>query len=107
MIDQLLPIHFNAPVGPDDAAKVLEVSKKYSKGRVGQAKTGVFTGDSEKKERAASDRVKLAADKYLQPATDKLDAAVHLWKHAAGVADSGDSGPLAMAPPPADAPPER
>lgn len=71
VITTLLPKHFRAPVDQAGVDRMLETSKMYSKGRKGTSKAGVFSGDSQKKENAASDRVKEAAQKYLYPIYNK------------------------------------
>ena len=68
---KLLAQHFKAPLDDQGVERMLSVSTMYSKGRRGTAKAGVFSNDNKKKEQAASDRVKKAADRYLYPIYNK------------------------------------
>ena len=71
----LLRDHFRAPVDAAGTALMLESSKMYSKGRKGTPKAGEFGGDNEKKENAASEKIKVAAKRFLYPIYDKCVAA--------------------------------
>ena len=71
----LLRDHFRAPVDAAGTALMLESSKMYSKGRKGTPKAGEFGGDNEKKENAASEKIKTAAKRFLYPIYDKCVAA--------------------------------
>jgi hypothetical protein len=60
-------------VNPSDGwvNKMADESTQYSKGR-GGSKSGVFTGDAEKKDAGASDSIRKWADLILQPSYEKL-----------------------------------
>jgi len=72
---KLLAQHFGAPLDDEGVERMLSVSAFYSKGRKGTSKAGVFSGDSAKKENAASDKVKKAAQRYLYPIYEQCMAA--------------------------------
>lgn len=72
---KILKDHFRAPVDSEGQARMLEVSKMYSKGRKSSPIKGEFTGDNEQKEKAASTAVKDAATRFLYPSFRKLSAA--------------------------------
>jgi hypothetical protein len=72
---KLLAAHFKAPLDDEGVERMLAVSTMYSKGRRGTNKAGVFSSDNQKKESAASDKVKKAAQRYLYPIYDKCMAA--------------------------------
>ncbi len=65
----------------------------YSKGRRGQA--GVFEGDSERKEKEASAKVKHAAEKFLAPIYAKCLAAARAYDelHSAAAAPAALAAP--------------
>jgi hypothetical protein len=57
-------------VGPDDIERINQVASKYAKGRGGRA--GKFEGDSERKEKLASEQVKHAAETFLKESFEEL-----------------------------------
>mmetsp|Transcript_7013 Transcript_7013/g.13025 ORF Transcript_7013/g.13025 Transcript_7013/m.13025 type:complete len:245 (-) Transcript_7013:218-952(-) len=75
MPQKLLAQHFRSPVDSEGLERMAVTAKSYSKGRRGSGKAGQFEGDSNDKEKAASPKVKAAAQKLLYPVYDKCLAA--------------------------------
>jgi len=63
LVTSILPLHFGFEVTEEMRERLLDVSTKYSKGRGG--KTHEWKEDNTKKDQAASDAVKQAAELFL------------------------------------------
>ena len=66
---EILP-SIGVEVGPDDIERIQQVASKYAKGRGNRA--GEFEGDSEQKEKMASEEVKHAAETFLNESFEAL-----------------------------------
>jgi len=67
----VFPKHFKAHVDQQGIKRVLEVSGTYSKNRGGQEE-GAFKSDSESKVQKASDEIRRASKKFLEPSFKAL-----------------------------------
>jgi len=72
LMDNVLPNHFNIPVGYDERKRIEKVCGTYSKGMRGKVS---WVPDNEKKENMATDEVKQASKKFLAPSYARLQLA--------------------------------
>lgn len=70
-LDTIFPKHFKAAVDKSARERILKISGTYSKNRGGQEE-GAFKSDSESKEERASDEIKRASKKFLEPSFSAL-----------------------------------
>lgn len=71
--ERILPSIYGRALTNEEIARMQDVSSQYSKGRGKRA--GEFTGDSEQKEKTASEAVRAAAAAFLASSFAKLEAA--------------------------------
>jgi hypothetical protein len=69
--EKIMPSIFGRPLTQMEIDNLESISHEYSKGRGNRA--GEFKGDSEQKERAASEEVRAAAKEFLQESFDTLN----------------------------------
>jgi len=70
----VFPKHFELALSVDDARRTHAASGVYSKAR-GGAKAGAWSSDNARKEKAATEAIKGAADTYLKPTFERARAA--------------------------------
>ena len=70
----VFPKHFELALSVDDAQRTHAASGVYSKAR-GGAKAGAWSSDNARKEKAATEAIKGAADTYLKPTFERARAA--------------------------------
>ncbi|KAL3775003.1 hypothetical protein ACHAWO_003581 [Cyclotella atomus] len=70
-LDTIFPKHFKVDLDHAARERVLKVSGTYSKNRGGQEE-GAFKSDSESKEEKASDEIRRASTKFLEPSFSAL-----------------------------------
>jgi len=74
MWETIMPKIFGRPMKQSEIDNLETISKSYSKGGFHKRKEGEFKGDSEQKEKKASDEVRKAAKEFLKESFDQLSA---------------------------------
>jgi len=74
MWESIMPKILGRPLESFEIENLERISKSYSKQGKGKNKQGEFTGDSEQKEKKASDAVRNAAEEFLKESFDQLGA---------------------------------
>jgi len=72
LVTDFFPNHFKLELTKDMEDNIYKVTKNYSKGRAG-SRAGEFKDDSKKKESAASQVVKNAAERYMMPSFEAME----------------------------------
>jgi len=77
-VTDFFPNHFKLELMEAMEENIYRVTKNYSKGRFGKA--GKFKEDSQSKEAAASQVVKLAAERFMMPSFRRMEELAALDK---------------------------
>jgi len=78
LVTDFFPNHFKLELTETMEENIYRVTKNYSKGRIGKA--GEFKDDSQSKEAAASQVVKLAAERFMMPSFRRMEELAALDK---------------------------